>query len=92
MITLRVSIESIYFHLSDWWVHNGHTRKYFLCMLFTNDVVLIDERRIIVDQKLELWRWTLELKYFWLGMTKTEYMRYQFSNDISNDGDISLDG
>jgi Reverse transcriptase (RNA-dependent DNA polymerase) len=26
------------------------------CMLFAGDVVLIDERRIGVDQKLELWR------------------------------------
>jgi Reverse transcriptase (RNA-dependent DNA polymerase) len=26
------------------------------CMLFAGDVVLIDERRIRVDQKLELWR------------------------------------
>jgi Reverse transcriptase (RNA-dependent DNA polymerase) len=26
------------------------------CMLFADDVVLIDERRIGVNQKLELWR------------------------------------
>jgi Reverse transcriptase (RNA-dependent DNA polymerase) len=30
------------------------------CMLFTDDVVLIDESRIEVNQKLELWRQTLE--------------------------------
>jgi Reverse transcriptase (RNA-dependent DNA polymerase) len=27
-----------------------------LCMLFTDDVVLIHESRIEIDQKLELWR------------------------------------
>jgi hypothetical protein len=30
------------------------------CMLFVDDVVLVDESRTGVDQKLELWRWTLE--------------------------------
>jgi hypothetical protein len=28
----------------------------FWCMLFTDDMVLIDESNIRVDQKLELWR------------------------------------
>ena len=31
-------------------------------MLFTDDVVLVDESRIGVNQKLELWRETLESK------------------------------
>jgi hypothetical protein len=34
------------------------------CMLFTDDVVLVDESRTGVDQKLELWRRTLEVKGF----------------------------
>jgi Reverse transcriptase (RNA-dependent DNA polymerase) len=37
------------------------------CMLFADDMVLIDENRIIVDQKLELWRQTLESKGFRLS-------------------------
>jgi hypothetical protein len=45
------------------------------CMLFADDVMLIDESNIGVDQKLELWRYTLELKGFGLSRTKTEYMR-----------------
>jgi hypothetical protein len=32
------------------------------CMLFVDDVVLIDESKIGVNQKLELWRQTLEPK------------------------------
>jgi hypothetical protein len=61
------------------------------CMLFADDVVLIDESRIGVNQKLELWRQTLESKDFRLSRTKTEYMRCQFSGENSDDGDVSLD-
>ena len=32
------------------------------CMLFADDVVLVDESRTRVNQKLELWRKTLESK------------------------------
>ena len=43
------------------------------CMLFADDVVLVDESRIGVNRKLELWRNTLESKGFRLSRTKTEY-------------------
>ena len=49
------------------------------CMLFADDVVLIEESRIGVDRKLELWRQTLESKGFRLSRIKTEYMRCEFS-------------
>jgi Reverse transcriptase (RNA-dependent DNA polymerase) len=62
------------------------------CMLFADDVVLIDESRIRVNHKLELWRQTLESKDFRLSRTKTEYIRCQFSGENSDDGDVSLDG
>jgi hypothetical protein len=39
-------------------------------MLFADGVVLIDESRIGVNQKLELWRQTLESKGFRLSRTK----------------------
>jgi Reverse transcriptase (RNA-dependent DNA polymerase) len=51
------------------------------CMLFVDDVMLIDESRIGVNQKLELWRQTLESKGFKLSRTKTKYMRCQFSGE-----------
>jgi Reverse transcriptase (RNA-dependent DNA polymerase) len=62
------------------------------CMFFTDDVVLINESGIGVNQKLKLWRQTLESKCFRLSRTKTEYMRCQFSEKNSDDGDVSLDG
>jgi hypothetical protein len=60
------------------------------CMLFADDVVLIDESRIGVDRKLELWRQTLESKGFRLSRTKIKYMRCEFSSVRSEDGDVTL--
>ena len=47
-------------------------------MLFADDVVLVDESRVEVNRKLELWRCTLESKGFRLSRTKTEYMMCDF--------------
>ena len=49
------------------------------CMLFADDVMLVDESRAGVNRKLELWRRTLESKEFKLSRTKTEYMMCDFS-------------
>jgi hypothetical protein len=49
------------------------------CMLFADDVVLVDESRTVVDQKLELWRRILEAKDFRISRSKTEYMKCDFS-------------
>jgi hypothetical protein len=48
-------------------------------MLFADDVVLVDESRTGVDQKLELWRQPLEAKGFMLRMSKIEFMKCDFS-------------
>jgi hypothetical protein len=48
-------------------------------MLFADDVILVDESRTRVDQKLKLWRRTLEAKGFRLSRSKTEYMKCDFS-------------
>ena len=40
------------------------------CMLFADDVVLVNENRTGVNQKLELWREILESKCFKLSRTK----------------------
>lgn len=62
------------------------------CMLFADDVVLVDESRDGVNRKLELWRHTLECKGFRLSRAKTEYMMCEFSVTRHEDGDVSLDG
>ena len=62
------------------------------CMLFADDVVLVDESWTGVNQKLELWRETLESKGFRLSRTKTEYMRCDFGTTTREEEDVSLEG
>jgi hypothetical protein len=62
------------------------------CMLFVDDVVLVDESRAGVNTKLELWRHTLESRGFRLSRTRTEYMMCDFSPTRHEDGDVSLEG
>ena len=62
------------------------------CMLFADDVVLVDESRTRVNQKLELWRETLESKCFRLNRTKTVYMRCDFDTTTREEEDVSLEG
>ncbi|KAK9159062.1 hypothetical protein Scep_005636 [Stephania cephalantha] len=50
------------------------------CMLFADDIVLVDETKDGVNRKLELWRNTLESKGFKLSRTKTEYLHCEFRN------------
>ena len=47
------------------------------CMLFANDIVLIDETQEGVNAKLNLWREVLESKGLRLSRSKTEYMEYK---------------
>jgi hypothetical protein len=61
-------------------------------MVFTDDVVLIDESRVGVNRKLELWRCTLESKGFRFSRIKTEYMMCDFSATRHEGGDVGLDG
>jgi hypothetical protein len=60
------------------------------CMLFTDNVVLVDKSMIGVDHKLELWRRTLEAKYFRLSRSKTEYMKCNFSATTQEKRDVRL--
>jgi hypothetical protein len=54
--------------------------------------VLVDESRTGVDQKLELWRRTLEAKGFRISRSKTEYIKCDFSATTQEEGDFRLDG
>jgi hypothetical protein len=62
------------------------------CMLFADDVVLVDDSQMGVNRMLELWRQTLESKGFSLSRTKTKYMRCDFSTTIREEEEVRLDG
>ncbi|GMP32327.1 hypothetical protein CsSME_00006133 [Camellia sinensis var. sinensis] len=51
------------------------------CMLFADDIVLMDETREVVNIKLEIWREALESKGFRISRIKTKYMECKFSNN-----------
>jgi hypothetical protein len=53
--------------------------------------VLVDESRIEVNRKLELWQETIDSKDFRFSKTKTEYMRCDFDT-TTHEEDVSLEG
>ena len=62
--------------------------KILSCMLFADDIVLVNETRVRVNVKLELWRQTLESRGFRLSRAKTEYMECKFSKQGIRDYSI----
>nr|XP_016445236.1 PREDICTED: uncharacterized protein LOC107770442 [Nicotiana tabacum] len=50
------------------------------CMLFTDDIALLDETRGDVNEMLEVWRQTLESKGLKLSKTKMEYLECKCSS------------
>ncbi|KAL6543328.1 hypothetical protein OROHE_010848 [Orobanche hederae] len=63
------------------------------CMMFADDIVLIEETKVGVQQKLELWRDTSEARGFRLSRSKTEYMECRFSDNSDREaGMITFDG
>jgi hypothetical protein len=61
-------------------------------MLFIDNVILMDDSRTEIDQKLKLWRRTLKAKDFSLSRSKIEYMKCDFSATTLEEGDVRLDG
>jgi hypothetical protein len=60
-------------------------------MLFADDVVLVDETRVGVNGKIELWKDALKLKDFRTSKTKTKYTMCNFRTTGHEEGDVSLD-
>lgn len=62
------------------------------CMLFADDIVLVDETKGGLNTKLETWREALETKGLKISRTKTEYMECNFSNSRSrDDAEVKID-
>ena len=54
------------------------------CMLFADDIVLIDETKSGVNAKLDIWREVLESKGFKISKPKIEYITYFSGNKNIN--------
>ena len=61
-------------------------------MLFADNIVFINVTRQGMNDRLESWRHTLEVRGFRLSRSKTEYLHCCFSGRIEEGGQISLDG
>jgi len=61
------------------------------CMLFADDIVLIDETRGGLNAKLERWRHRLESKGFRLSKSKTKYLSRGFSGVERDNGEVTMD-
>nr|XP_009802197.1 PREDICTED: uncharacterized protein LOC104247792 [Nicotiana sylvestris] len=59
------------------------------CMLFADDIVLIDEMRGGFNERLKVWRRTLESKGFKLSSTNSEYMDFKFSS-VPGEADVDV--
>jgi len=62
------------------------------CMMFADDIVLIDETSVGLSGKLEKWRHTLESKGFRLSRSKTEYLKCEFSGVVGSGEIVTLGG
>jgi len=62
------------------------------CMLFANDIVLIDESWDGLNNRLEKWRHTLESRGFRLSRSKTQYLRCGFSGEEGWSREVSMGG
>ena len=52
------------------------------CMLFADDIILIDETRQGVNDKLERWRQSLESRGFRVSKSKTKYLHCYFRGRV----------
>ena len=61
-------------------------------MLFAEGIVLMDETRQGVNDKLERWRHTLKSRGFRVSRSKTEYLHCCFSGRVDAGREVTLDG
>ena len=62
------------------------------CMLFADDIVLIDKTSAGLSSELEQWRHTLESKGFIVSRSKTEYLKCEFSGVVGSGEVVTMGG
>lgn len=61
------------------------------CMLFVDDIVVVEEIRERINQKFELQKSTLECKGFRISNRMIEYMHWRFSQHEKKEDKVRLD-
>lgn len=61
-------------------------------MLFTDDIVLIDETTGGLNSKLEQWRQTVESRGFRLSSSKIECSKCRFSGEEAGGEEVTMGG
>ena len=62
------------------------------CMVFADDIILVDEIRDGLNNKLEEWRHTLDSREFRLSRSKTKYLKCGFSGVEGGGGEVTIEG
>ena len=70
---------------------NGIQGEVPWCMLFADDIVLVDDSGAGLASKLDLWRGALEGRGFRLSRTKTEYVKFNFGGTGVQESDLQLE-
>ena len=70
----------------------GIQNKVPWCILFAHNIILIDETKDDLNNKLEQWRHTLEFKEFRLSRSKTEYLKCRFNSEEAGGEGVTTDG
>ncbi|XP_070011359.1 uncharacterized protein [Nicotiana sylvestris] len=78
LFLFALTMDSLTYHIQG---------KMSWCMLFADDIVLTNETRGGVNERLEIWCHTLESKGFKLSRTKTEYLECKFSS-VTGEADM----
>lgn len=56
-------------------------------MFFADDIILIIEKKRVLNEKLEQWRDILEMQRLRVSHFKTEYLWCNFNNETEEEGD-----
>jgi len=62
------------------------------CMLFADDIVLIDKTIGGLNEKLQRWRHSIEFRGFRMSRSKIEYLRCGFSGVERDKGELTMGG
>jgi len=70
----------------------GFRTSYHGVCYLGDDIVLIDETKDRLNNRLELWTHTLESRGFRMSRSKTEYLQCGFNSEEAGGDELTIDG